>query len=91
MNEFSTTVRTYAPQEGISTPAEDLHAVTEFVTWLNATMGNPLANRTEIDPASPLARVIESAARICEAMAVRICEAMADDIAGKEEEPTPWD
>lgn len=84
MSEFSTTVRTYAPQEGISTPAEDLHAITEFVTWLNATMGNPLANRTELDPASVMARVIESA--------VRICEAMADDIAGKEEEDhSPWD
>lgn len=83
MSEFSTTVSTYAPQEGISTPAEDLHAITQFAIWINEMMGNPLANRTEIDPASPLARAIESAALIC--------EAMANQIKGKEKEPTPWD
>lgn len=83
MSEFSTTVTACTRPNGVSTPAEDLNAITQFAEWIHEAMGYPLANRTEIDPASILARVIESA--------VRICEAMADDISGKEEEPTPWD
>ena len=67
MSDFTQTIRTFAPEVGVSTPAEDLRAIAELIDVIAKHM-QPFI--TQDEGPHPFDLIVANAVRITEAMAV---------------------